>query len=359
MDKLRILLGNNTLSLLAGSETWVLTLAKELKRLGHTVHGFSPELGIISNKLKDDGIFCFDNISNSGVKPFSFILKEDIITDYYDIIIANHWNIVEYLRSRFPITPIISTIHGILYKVKDQKGIEVNAPEHPALNSGVNQFISVSEEVSELLRKEYNIDSIIIRNFLDCTAKFRKISPKRPKSILFNSNYNLLTDPEVSILKQVADHYGAKTLLVGQNFSITSNIEKAIDEADIVVGMGRSVLEGVAAGRLGIVHGRWGTGGVVCPENIEELKRYNFSGRNAKGKLMTAEEMINEIDKYYNKENIDWGIKYTKINHNVSIAATNFLNIAMDLLGKNIKKSEDPILRPYRRSKDVKPTTDN
>ena len=353
MRQLKILLANNTLSLLAGTETWTYTLAVQLKKLGHKVSCFSPELGIISQELEKEGILSFHQISTSGVKPFSFVLEEKVEHDY-DVIIANHWHIVEYLRKEFPKTPIISTVHGIMHWMEDEKNQKVKAPEHPALESGVNQFISVSEEIQEMLKTEYSIDSIIIRNFFDLDrfkAK-RKISSK-PKQFLVNSNYNDKNSPDVQVIREVAKHYGAKLTAVGQNFSWTNDIMKAIEDSDVVVGMGRSVLEGVAAGRLGIVNGRWGNAGVIRESNIDDIRRFNFSGRNSGGREMSAEEIIAEIDQFYNPDTIKWGVNYMKREHNAVTAAESFVRIAEDLTGRSIQRPVESGLRPYRRQRDV------
>lgn len=347
---LKILIANNTLAALAGSETWTYTLAVQLKKMGHTVVGFSPELGIISDNLKREEIPCVNVISESGVKPFSVVLEETPIFDF-DVIIANHWHIVEFLRKQYPKIPIISTIHGILHKMQNREGKEVDAPEHPALTSGVNQFVAVSEEVKELLKKEYNIDALVVRNFFDIDSLKTKKPSKKPKQILLNSNYSTPTDPDVLLLKEVAKHYGAKLIAIGVNFTPSLNIDLILKDVDIVIGMGRSVLEGVAAGRLGMVHGRWGTGGVVCEQNVQELQHYNFSGRNSGGIVWTKEQFIEAIDKFYNKENLEWGRNYILREHNVKMAADFYVNIARDLLGQTIVK-EIP-LRPYRRAKDV------
>lgn len=337
MKPLKILIGNNSLSMLAGSETWSRTLAIQLKKMGHVVEGFSPELGIISEQLEKEGIRCFNQISTSGVKPFSIVLEERHDFDY-DVIIASHWHIIDFLRQEFPKTPIISTIHGIIHLLED--GISM-APEHPALNSGVNQFVAVSEEVQEKLKKDYNIDSLLIRNFFnfDKLEEMRKISEK-PKQFLVNSNYVGKDDAEIKIIREVANHYGAKLAAIGVNFAPAIDLWSAINDSDIVVGMGRSVLEGVAAGRLGIVHGRWGTAGVINESNVEEIRRCNFSGRNSGGKLFTSEELINQIDQYYNEKTIEWGKNYIQREHNVVLAAEMFVQIARDLLGQNINKNE-------------------
>lgn len=331
---LKILLGNNTLSLLAGSETWTMTLALQLKEMGHSVTCFAPDLGYISDKLTEAGIRCIDQISANGVRPFSpyFEEKED---HEYDVIIANHHHIVDFLRIQFPKKPIISTIHGVLHFV-DEGGKKVKAPEHPALESGVNQFVAVSEEVRDMLKRDYLIDAKIIRNFFD--LKKLKVDdlafPFKPKQFLINTNYMDRNDPEIQLIRDVAKHFDAKCAAIGMNFAQSTDISKALQDSDVVFGMGRSVLEGVAAGRLGIVHGRWGTGGVICKENIERLRACNFSGRDSKGRVATKEELIAMIEKYFNQETIDWGKAEMAQSYNVVFAADEYIRIARELTGE-------------------------
>jgi len=339
MKKLKILLGNNTLSLLAGSETWTLTLALELHRMGHHVACFAPDLGLIANELEKAGVHCYSDLTTSKIKPFSPYFEPSVDHDY-DVIIANHNHIVDYLRSQYPKKPIISTIHGIIH-LMDGKGGQVKAPEHPALESGVNQFVAVSEEVRDMLQKDYHIEATIIRNFFDI-KKFnakRPISLPAPKQFFVNTNYAGKGDAEIEVIREVAKHYGAKLTAVGENFSQALDVTRAIEDADVVVGMGRSVLEGVAAGRLGIVHGRWGTGGVITEDTVESLRSWNFSGRDSGGTLATATWLINQIDLHYKQDTIDWGKRYMAQNHNVALAADAYLSIARELTGQTIVPS--------------------
>lgn len=359
MKPLKILLGNNTLSLLAGSETWVYTLALALKDLGHNVTCYSPELGIISDKLRDKGINSFSDIQVGGLRRFSLVLEE-VVDHNYDVIISNHWHIVEYLRMKFPKTPIISTVHGVLHFMENEKGDQEKAPEHPALDSGVAQFVSVSEEVQQKLKADYGIDSVIIRNFFDI-KKYSSLKPPqdKPKQLLVNTNYSDRNDPAVVVIRDAAKILGCKVAALGMNFSQSFEVTKAIEDSDVIFGMGRSVLEGVAAGRLGIVHGRWGTGGVISESNLEAIRSFNFSGRNrATGELATAEELVEMIKESYRPEILDWGKSYIAREHNAIFAAEEYVRIARTLTGEmNVKPlnlAVDPQARPFRLQKDVK-----
>jgi len=351
---MKILLGNNTLSILAGSERWTETLALQLKKMGHDVTAFSPELGVISENLQNAGISCINEASPSGIKPFSILLEEKKDLSF-DLIIANHNHIVRYLRYQFPKVPIISPVHGIIHKMTLEDGREVDAPEHPATDANVDQFIAVSEEVQQVLKKDYDLDSFLLRNFFDLQhfdAK-RPINPDKPATILVNTNYFGSHDHEIEIIREVAKHYGARLAATGINFAVSKDMMQGIEDADIVVGMGRSVLEGVGAGRLGIVHGRWGTGGVVHEGSIEQLRRFNFSGRNSGGKLSTAAELITEIDEYYNDKTVAWGKQYMRSQHNVVFAAETLIQLGRGFIERNQKPPVVSDRRPYRLAKDV------
>ena len=52
--------------------------------------------------------------------------------------------------------------------------------------------------------------------------------------------------------------------------------------ADLVAGIGRSAMEGMAGGKPTLVVGERGLAGVVGPETVVELRHYNLSGRNLK-----------------------------------------------------------------------------
>lgn len=343
---MKILLANRTLSLLAGSETWTYTLAVALKSKGHDVFCYTTELGIISEKLEAEGIQCFDKLDHV-TEPFSPILKESIPKDF-DVMIVNHYMMVDAVRKVFPDTPLISTIHGIMHTMTGPTGEEIWAPEHPAQNSKVDKYVAVSDEVQAFLKQAYEIESDIVRNSVDIKLFSKKSSKIKnpPKQILVNSNYSLADDPDIQIVKEVAKHFEARLIAIGQNFTQTFDLEKHIRKSDIVVGMGRSVLEGMAAGKLAIVHGRWGTGGVVHEGNIEDIRRFNFSGRNSGGDFLIKDEMIAEIEKHFNSRTLTWQHDYVRANHNIESAADQYLSIIEEILKPKVVSE----LRPYKRA---------
>jgi len=340
---MKILLFNNTLSLLAGSETYTLTLATELKRLGHEVTAYSPHLGLIAAKLEGIGVKCVDSLSTheSGqIEPFNPILVEDI--GNFDVAIGAHYDRTKEVRQKFPNLPIIAICHGILHSNPETGEIY---PEHPVTDMIVEQYVAVSEEVQGLLKSVYNIESVVIRNFFDLN-RFKKQGklPKKPSTILVSSNYWGVESDINKIIKEVANYYKAKFVGIGANFATTYETDEIIKEADIVFGMGRSVMEGVCAGKIGVVHGRWGTGGVINGASHKVLKLTNFSGRkfvddiaskraeDLMNPLFSAEEIIAQIDAAWNQESVDETYAIIKKEHDVKVAAKKFLDIANSLI---------------------------
>lgn len=330
---MKILLGNNTLDILAGSETWTYTLALALKKLGHEVTAFSPVLGTIAMKLSAEGIKCVKEIGgDNSVRPYNPVFEET--EGSFDVIICNHHDISVYLRSKLPKTPIIATIHGILHKSPDGQ----IWPEHPALGGVVNQFVAVSEEVKDILKFDYNLDSVIIRNFFDL-ERFKKDKklPEKPKAFLVNSNYWGVGDPINNAILDAARILDCKLLGIGVNFSPTFEVEKIMEDVDVVFGMGRSIMEGAAMGKLAYCHGRWGTGGAITPDRYEELKRRNFSGRDdlwqkRPGEVWTGEKIAQDIKDNFNQKNVDAIYKIIKKDHEVISAAKKYVEIAESLI---------------------------
>lgn len=342
---MKILLGNNTLDLKAGSETWLLTLATELKRLGHDVTAYSPFLGFIAMQLEAIDVRCISELRGSNPAPtkFSLGMVDNEIDQDFDVIICNHHKITKDLHAAFPTVPIIATVHGILHK-------DVNTgeiwPEHPVTDFKVDQYVAVSPEVQGLLKEVHGLDSVVIPNFFDLDRfSWRPTPPesgdydgehtlnlRKPTGFLVNTNYMGKEDPAIQTIMEVSRHYGAQVRALGMNFVESWDIQDAIKDVDVVFGMGRSVLEGFCMGKISVVQGRWGTGGVITQETYPALSESNFSGRSSQGKYASAEELISMIDSALNHEQFEWQRKTVLANHDVKVAAKRYLEISEGLI---------------------------
>lgn len=95
---MKILILNHTLKHYAGTETFTYALACELKRLGHEVICFSPQLGQLTDRLRQAEIAVTNDLA---------ALPEDV-----DVIHAHHRYESLLAFARFPDKPMVSFVTG-------------------------------------------------------------------------------------------------------------------------------------------------------------------------------------------------------------------------------------------------------
>ena len=130
---MKILLTNNHLDSIGGTQTYTYALAKQLITLAHDVQYFTLQKGIISDKLEQD----------LGLKEKN--------RKSYDLILANHNSTIEKV---WKLGPVFQTCHGIFPFL-----------EQPSIFADF--YISISQEVQDYLAKK-NLCSAIIPNGIDC-----------------------------------------------------------------------------------------------------------------------------------------------------------------------------------------------
>ena len=106
-------------------------------------------------------------------------------------------------------------------------------------------------------------------------------------------------------------------LYAGKKIILTGPLIDAyryLEDADIVLGVGRSAFEGMGFRKPTLIICENGFAGTVSPENIKEIEYYNFSGRNIHE--MTNEDIfVKEViqllsdEKYYDNVK-EYGFKY-------------------------------------------------
>lgn len=248
---MKILLTNNTLTNLGGSETWVRTLSEELRLLGHQVGTYVA--------------YGTDVLVGGEV-------------DNPDLAIINHNSCLNKLQGLD--CKKIFTSHGIIPDL-----------EQPV--KGADIYVSVSEEVQENLKNK-GFESVIIRNPINCD-KFYSTRPinNKIKKVLFSSNYQGYAR---DVIIQTCQELGIELEIIGANNRV-NNVAEKINEADLVIGLGRTAYEAMACERNVIIFDYNGADGFATPENLIEFRKNNCSGRRYK-KHFTIEDLKQEFNKY-------------------------------------------------------------
>ena len=257
---MNVLLTNNDLRGLAGSETWCITMYNELKK-NHNVDIYT--CGV--NKL----------INGSPYNPRKM----------YDVAIINHRNCLNNLKNHSNIKRKIFTSHGVIPPL-----------EQPI--KGADVYVAVSEETRDNVIKKGFLCSKIMRNPIDM-ARFKSTNPTNEtlKNILYISGYG---NRPVNLIREACKGYNL--VIAGSNDSRVSNMESYINNADLVISLGRGAYEAMSCDRNVVIfdsinnnknHGD----GIVTPDNIIEYRKNNCSGRNTKT-TFNSELLRKEIEKY-------------------------------------------------------------
>jgi hypothetical protein len=288
---------------LSGSSTYTLTLARALRNRGVEVDVITQLGGVLAGELRKVGIPVYDRL-------------RDIAGETYTCIIGQHNSVVKAVRLVKPNVPMVFISHGILPRL-----------EHPpSCDTNIQRYIAVSEEVKNDMISSYSVppDRVdVLRNFVD-VERFRpqREINDRPGNVLFVSNGYT---PEVqATITGTCERLGLGLSVVGKK-NQAQNVEAYINRADIVISLGRGIIEAMACGRAAVVYDYLGGDGMITRENIEEIRKHNFSGRRFRKKY-GVEELTGEIGKYDKA----MGVINRDIvmrDHNASLAVERILSI--------------------------------
>jgi glycosyltransferase involved in cell wall biosynthesis len=263
---MRVLMTNHTLDGLWGSESYTYSVATALLRAGHAPICFSPRLGRMAQHLRDAGVEVTQDLAT---------LEEPV-----DVIHAHHRHEALLAQARFPSVPLVLVAHGVL-----------PWQEHPLRGfAGADLVVAVSEEVAASLLEQHGLDPRrlwLVRNGVDL-ERFRAPPPAFPPRRLLALS-NKLRPEGLAVLEQVCSERGLELSVCGSARGAPRfDVEAALAEADVVVTLGRGVLEATACGRPVIVFDQAGGDGLLTPECFEVFRRRNFSGRTGKLPLTAA-----------------------------------------------------------------------
>ena len=242
---------------LGGTETYSVTVAEGLERLGHEVTIYAPEGTDLGREL-------------AARRGLHLVIGEVMPADV-DAAIAQDSGTAQLLAGREAAPRMIFVIHGITPFEQPPRGLDP-APTVVVLNDRIGGRAAALAESPPLMRMTQPID---IRRF-----RPRNPAPARARRVLLLSNS--LGASRVKMLEEACRDVGLELVRVGGEGAPRVSVADEIDAADIVVGYGRSVLEGMAMGRPAYVWERGGGDGWVTPENYAAIEADGFSGAATK-----------------------------------------------------------------------------
>ncbi|HEX2097248.1 MAG TPA: hypothetical protein VHF50_07770 [Solirubrobacterales bacterium] len=250
---MRLLLATNHLGL-GGSESYLLTVAEQLDRLGHETALYAPEPGEGATVARERGIAV---IGDAGLdEPYHAALVQDAA-------------VALEVGDRCPGLPQLFVAHSEIFDLQTPPQLDGVVGLVVALNDRVaNRMRSLATEV-EMVRMSQPID----------TERFapRGALPEKPRRALLLSNTP--NHDRIALLERACEEAGIELVRLGGLAGRAADVRPALAEAEIVIGYGRSVLEAMSFGRAAYVYDWKGRDGWVTGETYPAMEADGFGGR--------------------------------------------------------------------------------
>jgi hypothetical protein len=301
--------------LLGGSETYAVTVAEQLERLGHPVELFAGEA---SEKGRELAVARGLKLTTGD--PTTLADRED-----FDAVIAQDAASAYILASRREV-PQVFVSHGLASFEHPPQGLRP-LPPVVAMSDRIGERAASLAGQPEVVRLRQPID----------LQRFKPRGPSRPRArrVLVFSNY--LEDDRMAMLAKACDDLGLELMTMGIRANASVTPQDVIAEADIVVGYGRSVLEGMVMGKAAYVWDRAGGDGWVTPESYPALEADGFSG-GATHAIIDADRLRADFATY-RPELGTLGYDIVRDNH----SAVRHTEALMELLGRAAPPAADPV----------------
>ena len=249
----RILVATGNLAQPGGSETYVLTIAEHLVRLGHTVTLLARHAGESANLAEAMGIPVMQDVSQ--------------LSDTFDGIFSLDREFALLLSVLYPQTARVFIMHNV-----DEAYLPPPVPNcvdaTVALNERHEMRARAAEGSGKVVRLRQPIDT-------------RRFSPRgristRPLRVALLGNYGHHPGEHRERLQEAWGD-DIEWVEVG-GAARTTNVSDAIANVDVVVGYGRSIMEAMSCARAAYVFEHVGSSGWVTPDNYDAMEADGFSG---------------------------------------------------------------------------------
>lgn len=268
---MKLVLATNRFGL-GGSESYLLTVAEQLDRLGHEVAVFSPEAGAGAEIARARGI---EVVGETGLSDdFEAALVQDAAVSYQ-------------LAELCPTAPQLFVAHSAKF--------DLQAP--PQLDGIVGAVVALNDRVAKRVRSfAGEIEVVRLRQPIDLERfALRGALPRRPRRALLLSN-NPHSD-RVTMLEEACAESGLELSRLGGRSGPAADIRPALAEAEVVIGYGRSVLEAMASGRAAYVYD-WRSGdGWVTAQSYAAIEADGFAG-GANGDIRDYSRLVDDLRAY-------------------------------------------------------------
>lgn len=267
---MRVLLSHESLVGFGGTETYAITVARALERLGHDVTIYSPNRGPMAEFARGHGVR---------------VVGRDELPRSCELLLASDAATCHELASRCGDPVRVFVAHSADYLLQAPPQLRERCQAVVVLNDRVRRAVAARAWHPPIVRLRQPID----------LQRFRPLavpSTSRPTALMV-SNY--VTGARARLLEAACEAAGWKLTAVGTTTRPTPVPELAIGGTHAVIALGRSLLEGMAAGRAAYVYGVVGGDGWVTPDRYPAMEADGFAGTAMADVTLDVERLTNDL----------------------------------------------------------------
>lgn len=307
---MNLVLGTNHLGL-GGSESYLLTVAEQLDRLGHGVVLYAPEQGPGVALARERGLVA---------------VGEGELPDDCDAALVQDAGVSLQLAERFPATPQLFVAHS--------ESFDLQAP--PQLDGLVGAVVALNDRVAARMRSFATaVEVVRLRQPID-TERFTSHTPLPEvarRALLLSNTPNA---DRLGMLETACREAGLELVRLGGLEGQTTDPRSALAGAEIVIGYGRSILEAMACGRAAYVYDWNGGEGWMTADAYAAIEADGIAGRSGR-EIVDAERLAADLRGYE--------ASMGPVNHDLVIAGHRANVHAQELL-ELLRRLAAPAARP-------------
>ncbi|GAA4124389.1 glycosyltransferase [Aminobacter aganoensis] len=250
---LRILMTNAVLTGRSGTETLVRDMVLALRRRGHSVATFAPVTGPAAAEIRATGSPVVTSLATLGEVP--------------DVIHGHHTGPTIAALVRFPGTPAVFACH-------DFASHQDAPPVHPR----IRRYLYVRSVLRGRLVDENGLPPSRVTCWPN-TIDLNRVGPAAPAPAKLRTAAIFAHPgaiPFAGLIAQACERHGIdfRGELVTK---AADDVVKRLEGVDLIFASGRMALEALASGRAVINADRFGIGGLVTMQRLDDFAAINFA----------------------------------------------------------------------------------
>lgn len=299
---MRLVLASNGLSTPGGSETYLLTLGRHLQRLGHEVYVMSGPEDDAAALVEHHALLRVRRPEDLPAPPDRLVVQDAIVSGE--------------AASAWPEVPQLFVVHSGMHDLQLTSAVPSTVAGYVVLNDYTKQLVEALPGGRPVFRLTQPVD----------VAHFTPAAPPRPEPEVLLVFGNNQARWRFEGLEEACRRRGIEVRRVGAvGGQVVLDPLEEIQAADIVVGIGRCIIEAMACGRTAFVYDRWGSDGWLTKQSYATIEGGGFAGRAGTDEPGRAqfEDVLDGYDPVHGTEGYDLAVRH----HNARVHAAQIVEV--------------------------------